>query len=289
MAAVCVIVNPSAGGGRARKVLARIEQELHTRDVKHAIRSTESLDHARSLAVEACGRGEICAAVGGDGLVGAVAAGVSAAGGTMAILPGGRGNDLARVLGVPTDPVKAVDVLLDGRETAIDLGEANGRSFCCIASCGYDSDANRIANATRLPGSLAYLWAAIRALLAWKPARFTLVADGIRMEFSGYSVIAANSAAYGGGMFIAPHADLQDGMLDLVTIGAGSRLRFLLLLPLVFKGRHVETAQVDESRLTTLTIEADRPFTVYADGDPICELPATITVRPRAVKMMVPA
>src|SRR5436190_1215134 len=83
--------------------------------------------------------------------------------------------------------------------------ELNGRRFLCIASCGFDSDCNRIANETRfIKGNLVYLYAVLRAMAAWKPARFTVVLDGDSHEFTGYSVAAANGKAYGGGMFFAP-------------------------------------------------------------------------------------
>src|SRR6202008_2666655 len=99
-------------------------------------------------------------------------------------------------------------------------------------------------------------------------------------SFSGYSFAAANSKAYGGGMFIAPDAELDDGLLDVVITEAVSKLHFLINLPKVFKGTHIENPEVRVLRVRELRVSADRPFTVYADGDPIAELPATITALP---------
>ncbi|CAB4876653.1 MAG: YegS/Rv2252/BmrU family lipid kinase [Actinobacteria bacterium] len=286
---ISVIVNPSAGGGRASKVLVDIERLLTQRGADFSITETRDLPHARQLARDAAQQGRTAAALGGDGLVGAVAAGCAESGGLLAVLPGGRGNDLARVLGIPNDPAAAVAIALDGKAGHIDMGEGNGTPFCCIASCGYDSDANRIANEAKVPGALSYLYAALRALISWKQAHFKIEIDGDAIELNGFSVIVANSKAYGGGMFIAPDADLQDGLLDVVTIEGNSRLRFLALLPLVFKGKHISTREVTVRRGATVRIEADRPFTVYADGDPLCDLPAVITVRPDACRVMLPA
>ena len=96
----------------------------------------------------------------------------------LGVLPGGRGNDFARVLGIPLDPVAACAVLADGAERPLDLGEAGGRVFAGIASCGFDSEANRIANETRLVrGNLVYAYGALRALIAWRPPRFTVEID----------------------------------------------------------------------------------------------------------------
>jgi YegS/Rv2252/BmrU family lipid kinase len=285
---LAVIVNPSAGGGRAEKVLKQAQELLTDRGVDFTVEPTRDLPHARELAIAAASDGRIAVAIGGDGLVGAVASATADSQGLMAIVPGGRGNDLARVLNIPTDVSEAIEITLNGRDATMDLGEANGKTFCCIASLGFDSDANRIANETKVPGALAYLWAAIRALAAWKTARFTLELDGEEHSFEGFSVIAANSKAYGGGMFIAPDADIHDGQLDVVTIAERSRLRFLALLPTVFKGTHVKTRQVTVRRGRILKISADRDFTVFADGDPLCDLPATVSVRQDAVRIMLP-
>ena len=171
----------------------------------------------------------------------------------------------------------------------MDLGVANGVTFCCIASCGFDSVANRIANETPLPGSVVYLYAALKTLASWKPATFQLEVDGEQREVTGYSVIVGNSKAYGGGMFVAPGADLHDGLLQLVTIRKSPRLRFLALLPTVFKGKHIHAPEVSVSDARTVLVSADRSFTVYADGDPLCELPAEISVMPDAVRIVLAA
>ena len=120
-------------------------------------------------------------------------------------------------------------VLADGRTPEIDVGEVNGRRFLGVAACGFDSDANRIANEARLVrGNLVYAYAALRALIAWRPARFTIVLDEQEpIEFSGYSVAVGNSRAFGGGMFIAPHAELDDGEFDVVTVGEVGKLRYV--------------------------------------------------------------
>ncbi len=251
---------------------------------------TEALAHAIQEAREAAARGEIPVVMSGDGLVGQVGGVLAGREVPLGIMPGGRGNDLARVLGIPTEVDGATDVLAAGNVRRIDVGEVNGHRFLGIASCGFDSDANRIANEAELiRGNLVYLYAGIRSLAAWRPARFTVTADGKRREFTGYTVAAANNKAYGGGMLLAPDALLDDGMLDVVMTGDVGKLRFLANLPKVFKGTHVDNEEVTVLRAAEVEIRADRPFAVYADGDHLADLPATVRVLPRALGVIAPA
>ncbi len=286
-----LIVNPSAGGGRAARELPGVESELTRLGIEYRTERTRSLEHGRELAASAAAAGEIAVAFGGDGLVGAVAGALRGTGGVLGVLPGGRGNDFARVLGIPLEPGPACGVLARGVERELDLGEADGHVFIGIASCGFDSEANRIANETRIVrGNLVYTYGALRALLSWRPATFTVTLDDRDpLTITGYTVAAANSKAYGGGMYLAPDASLEDGLLDVVITGNVPRLRFLRLLPTVFKGEHVKLPDVHVMRAASVTISADRPFMLYADGDPVAALPVTVRTLPGAARVIVPA
>jgi YegS/Rv2252/BmrU family lipid kinase len=284
-----ILVNPSAGGGRVRDLLPRLEGALRDRGVAYRLVMTTSLEHGIEEARASAADGEVPVVMSGDGLVGQIGGALAGGEVPMGVIPGGRGNDLARVLGIPTDPEAAVGILAEGHTREIDVGVVNDRRFLGIASCGFDSDANRIANDARwVKGNLVYLYAALRALAAWKPARFEVTLDGERREFSGYAVAAANNKAYGGGMYLAPDADLDDGKLDVVWTSNVSKLHFLANLPKVFKGRHVDNPEVTVLRGSEVEIAADRPFAVYADGDHIADLPATISVLPRALDVIAP-
>jgi len=288
---VCLIANPSAGGGRTAKLLPAVEAALRGHGVEFRTERTRSLEHARELARTAAESGEVAVTLSGDGLVGCVAGVLrDMPGSVMGVLPGGRGNDFARALGISQDIGPAVRTLLDGEERALDLGDANGRAFASIASVGFDSDANRIANeAPAALGRLVYAYGAIRALVAWREARFAVDVDGEREEFAGWSVAAANSGFYGGGMRLAPDARLDDGALDVVSVAACSRLRHVTTLPRVFRGTHLRAPYITVRRGAEVRVSADRPFTVYADGDPIGALPVTLRAVPAALRILLPA
>ena len=288
---VSLIVNPHAGGGRAAAALPAVQAALSDRGVAWHAEPTTSLEHARELARAACAEGEVAVTLSGDGMVGAVAGELQGTNGVLGVLPGGRGNDFMRTLGIPHDIAAGCEVIASGAERMIDVGEVDGRPFIGIASCGFDSEANKIANETTLvQGNLVYAYAALRALAAWTPARFELDIDGReRIAFPGFSVGACNTKAYGGGMFVAPEAELDDGLLDLVMYSRGTKRRFLLNLTKCFQGRLQESPSVQVVRAREVRISADRPFTMYADGDPIADLPATVRVHHRALRVLAPA
>jgi len=284
-----LLVNPSSGHGRAKALLPKVEYELDKRRIAFRVERTQDAKHAVEEALHAVELGEVPVVMSGDGLIGIVGGALAGAEVPLGIVPSGRGNDLARVLGVPTDPVGAVDVLEAGETRRIDVGEANGQRFLGIASVGIDSDANRIANRARLfRGNLVYAYAALRALAGWRPARFTVQAGDDRLRFTGYTVAVANNKAYGGGMFIAPDADLADGLFDIVMVGEYGKLRALGNLPKVFKGTHVESDEVKVFRAPFLELSASRPFAVYADGEHLTDLPASLRILPGVLSVIAP-
>ncbi|MFN8150678.1 MAG: diacylglycerol kinase family protein [Solirubrobacterales bacterium] len=285
-----LLVNPSAGAGRAMKRLPAIEAAMREHGLSFRRVETTGIEHACREAAAAAAAGEIPVVCSGDGLIGKVG-GVLAGGTTpLGVVPGGRGNDFARVVGIPTEPAEAVAILAADHRRRIDVGEANGERFLCIASFGFDSDANRIANETKVVrGPLVYAYAALRALWKWKPANFVVTVDGEERRVRGYAVAVANSKAYGGGMFVAPDAVLDDGELDVIITGDGPKRAFITGLPDVFKGTHIDRPEVSTARGAVVEVSADRPFDVYADGDRLTELPATIRVLPNALELIAPA
>jgi YegS/Rv2252/BmrU family lipid kinase len=286
---LCLIVNPTAGAGRAARLLPAVEAELRSRGIAFRVERTSSMDHARELARGAAAAGEIAAAMGGDGLTGAVAGELRDGAGTLGVLPGGRGNDFARKLGIGSDPVLACQVIAGGHERTVDLAEVDGRAYLGIASAGIDSDVQEIALSTRLPlGGLVYAYGTVKALVTWRPAHWQVSIDGESRGFLGYSVAVANSGVFGGGMFLVPDASVDDGLLDVVLMEAVPKRNYVANLPKVFKGTHVHAEGLHFLRGREVAFYADRPFTAYADGDPIADLPATIRVNPGALRVLAP-
>jgi YegS/Rv2252/BmrU family lipid kinase len=287
---VLLLVNPAAGGGRALRVLPAVEARLRALGVAFSTRLTRDLAHARDLAAGAAHAGVTVVVLSGDGVLGAVAGALrEVPGAVLGVLPGGKGNDFARMAGLPLEAEAACAVVAGGAARPVDVGDAGGRTFVGIASLGFDSDANRFADAlpARL-GRAVYVVGALRALARWRPAGFEVEVDGERVAFRGWSVAAANSGAYGGGMRLAPEARMDDGRLDVVLWSATGRATLLRVLPKVYRGTHVDEPFVRILRGEEIRVSADRPFTVYADGEPVGELPMVVRAVPGAVRVLLP-
>jgi YegS/Rv2252/BmrU family lipid kinase len=285
-----LLVNPSSAGGRALKLLPQIEAALDARRAVFRVQRTKSIEHGCEQALLAAEAGELPVVVSGDGLLGAVGGAMAGSEVPLGLIPAGRGNDLARGLGIPTDPVAAVDVLLDGQSRRIDVGEANGKRFLGIVSVGFDSECNRLANEIHwLHGNAVYAYSMPRTLIGWRPARFTIAAGEERRRISGYFVAVANNSVYGGGMYIAPEASLEDGEFDVVAIGEVGKLRFLWGLRDVLRGTHLDREEVSAFRAPRLQLDASRPFPVYADGDHLTDLPVSLRVLPSALSILCPS
>jgi diacylglycerol kinase (ATP) len=274
---LCLIVNPQAGRGRARTLLPAATAALTAAGTEHRVVESSSLEHAAELATEAAARGEVVVAVGGDGMAGALAGAASTAGASYGLIPAGRGNDLAGVLKVPTDPAAAARALAQGQPRQVDLIAAStpDQPEQIVASsiyAGLPAVAGEIANATRLlGGGLVYPIAALRALARWRPVTFTVQITGEPQarEFTGYAVVVANSAFFGAGMKVAPPAQIDDGVLDIVLMRHAPKLTFVKALTKIKDGSHIDLPQVSLERGTEITLTVSRDLPAAADGEPL--------------------
>jgi diacylglycerol kinase (ATP) len=301
-----LVHNPTAGGGRAGRRVTDVVARLVAGGVETERHETRSLEDARLAACEAAGAFDAVVAMGGDGTVGACAAGLVDAGpggsggppgwspgrsvrAALGVVPAGGGNDAARSLGLPPhDPLAAAGLLPRLRRRPADLATVAGRAYLNVAGAGFDSEVNRVAN-QRLGWAGTrprYVGAVLAELVVGRVAAFELVLDGRAVPLRGWLVAVANGPSYGGGMRVAPHASLDDGLLDVVVIHEIGKLEFLRTFPKVFSGRHVEHPAVAVHRAARVDLDADRTLAVYADGEPAGALPATFEVHPAAITVL---
>jgi len=258
-------------------------------------------------------------AAGGDGTAHWVINGLAGTGAALGIIPLGSGNDMARNLGLPLEVEAATRAAVTGTVRRADLGllKVQGprvpgsqgpdvalapggpldpwtlgpldRLFGCIASFGLDSHANRIANRyKRLRGTLIYVYALLRSLVEYRVPQVTIRGD--IGEFSGAMMLvaAANAPSYGGGMRLAPRAEMADGMLDLCMVRSMSRLKLLRCFPEVYFGTHLRHGEITCLRTARFRLEADRPLEVFADGEFLGLTPADVEVLPGALAFVAP-
>jgi diacylglycerol kinase (ATP) len=307
----CLVVNPAAGRGRSLRVLPEVKAVLEAAGADYRVSESASLGDAASIAARAAALGQVVVAVGGDGLAGALSGVAATAGARYGIIPAGNGNDLARVLGIPTEPPAAARVLIAGGERRVDLiGVATPGQPETVVACsvyvGMPSVAGEIANRTRwLRGPVVYSVAALRALAGWTPTAFRVEISrsdrpdegggALVRDFAGYAVVVANAAYFGAGMRVAPPAELDDGMLDIVIMRHGPRLAFIRALLKIRNGSHVGLAQISLDRGTEVTVTVDRDLPAAADGETLlCAAPLRpgtplrIRALPRALRVLVP-
>ena len=248
----------------------------------------EAAELVRALVARGAERVVVC---GGDGTVQEAARALAGSATALGIVPCGRGNDLARVLGIPSDVASAAAVIAEGNVWPIDVGRVDGRLFVTVAAMGFDSEAAAFAHRSRLglPGPLGYLWAVTRTLVGFESPEVTLRGDF--GEYRGAILMAAtgNTSTYGGGMRIAPGAVPDDGLLDVCVVRALPRRTIVRAFPRLFAGTHVDLPYVTTLRTRRLEVTASRPLAIFADGEPIGMTPAEITVDPLALRVLAPA
>jgi diacylglycerol kinase (ATP) len=294
------LVNPTSGGGAATGAVVPVARIL--REAGSTVDVTYSPGpHAMVELVEAAvGRGDVVVSVGGDGMLSSLAGLVSERGGTLGVVPAGRGNDFARMLGVPDDAAGQARLLLDAAVRPVDLLAVDGfgptrRLVAGSVYAGVDARAAEIVDgAIWLPRRLQYPYAALRALATYQPGRYRVSVDGIEAEYAAATVVVANSAYYGSGMQIAPPASVEDGLLDVVVIEAAGRLALMRSLPKVYDGGHVHLPEVTvlSGKRVEVRGNARSPIPVGGDGEPLGSLPpldaaaAVVEILPGALSVL---
>jgi diacylglycerol kinase (ATP) len=253
---------------------------------------TERPGHARELAASAIARGiSTVVAWGGDGTMNEVGTALAFTSASLAIVPSGSGNGLARELGIPFDSAAALDVACSGREMVIDAGEIDGRLFFNLAGVGLDA---RVAHrfgveGVERRGFSRYMAILIRELMQYVPDHLTVTTPASSVTTPVLLVAIANGRQYGNGAIIAPKARLDSGHLDVVIVRHRSALRALVEMPLVFMGRAANVRGVTMEAAESVQITSPRPVVYHLDGEPIAGTPSIHAhVRPRALRIKVP-
>lgn len=283
------IVNPNAGQGRTGQIWQRMVQELDRRKIKFSYVETSAPGEATELTRDIVDAGHsVVVGVGGDGTLHEIAGGLGPE--TMlGVIPGGTGNDFALSLGIPTDPMAALDSLLNAKPQKIDRPTINGRPFLNMSGVGFDATvAKRVREKPpRGSGSLPYVIMALRVLAKYKNPRLTIELDGNRIEENVFLVAVGNGAYCAGGMHICPKASLQDGQFDVCIARDLSKTDALINMVRIFKGTHIHHPKVSYTRARHVRITGER-VPLYADGEPLGDTPVEMTLEPQSLTVLAP-
>jgi diacylglycerol kinase (ATP) len=292
-----IIINPISGpkrrgtGAQRRELATRALEQL---GADGEIRLTERAGHAHELALEAVASGaEVVMAWGGDGTINEVARALVqrddalAAAPALGIIPGGSGNGLARDLGIPFDPARAIAHALSMKNRVVDAAELGDHLFFNVAGIGLDAHVAALVT-TRIHhrGLMPYLSAAGGDLLRYKPVEYTIELDHQTTQVSAMVLAFANSTQWGFGARIAPGADLEDGLLDLVVVRDRGFIGNVLRVPSLFTRRIDRQHGVDTHRVREVTIRSREAMLFHVDGEAVQGSDTLVArVHPGALKL----
>jgi diacylglycerol kinase (ATP) len=234
---------------------------------------------------------DLIVSAGGDGTHHYVINGLAKSEVPLGLLPMGTGNDFAKAVGMPKDVHAAAVTLLRSNVREIDLARAGPTVYACVAGAGFDSIVNRYTNerARWLRGSPAYVWSLMCCMRKYRPEPLEITADN--QSFSGDVLFAVvgNCASYAGGIRLASRARLDDGLLDVCIVPYISRFELLRWVPSAYRGDHLRHPRIKYFQARKITLRTSSQMELFGDGEFLQELPVTIEVIPRALRVIAPA
>ncbi len=267
------IVNPISGNGKSLKVFPELEKYLNEKHIKYEALYTKYKGHAIELVQEVVlkAHDQIIVVVGGDGTLNEVINGLQTNVIPIGYIPTGTGNDYAREMNIPKDPLLALKRILEKNIRKIDIGKINQNYFVNVASMGFDAEIAKYANQTKLKkflGRFVYVLGVIKTLRNFKPKGLDITIDNKIYSFNRVWLIAiANNRFYGGGMVISPNAKNNDGLFDICVIKDINGFQLLKLFPTVFSGKHVKYPMVKIIRGKNITINTEEQLVIQTDGE----------------------
>ncbi|HEV3360506.1 MAG TPA: YegS/Rv2252/BmrU family lipid kinase [Pseudonocardiaceae bacterium] len=288
-----LLVSPAAGRGIASRIAGTVAQRLRASVDRLDTLVADSAQGSVALAKDAVANGaDVLVVLGGDGLAHTAVQACAGSSTALAVIPAGTGNDLARALGTPADPLAATmltaDALRANRTRRIDLGRVAGGSwFATVLCAGFDSAVSERVNMLRWPaGPRRYDLAILTELTKLKAKPLVVETDDTTLRLDATMVSVGNSRFYGGGIPICPDAELDDGLFDVTVVGATHRRDLVRILPRLRTGRHIEHPSVTTLRARSVRLSGLNHWVAYADGERQARLPLTIRCLPAALTVL---
>ena len=272
-----VVINPVSGGGKGAVLGTEVAGFFTEKGLPYQIITATSADKLSKSLSEFLDKNSSSIngviAVGGDGLAHLVLQIAVPRKIAFSVIPAGTGNDFVRALGWSLNEIKTqLNHVISSPPAKIDLGLADSEWFGAVLSTGFDSVVNEKANTLNWPkGPMKYNVAIAMELPKFKPLNYVIELDNQIIETEAMLIAVGNGSSYGGGMKVCPHADLKDGLFDVMVLRPVSKIEFIKVFPTVFSGKHIEHRQVDIYRTKRVSLQAQA--VAYADGERIGGLP----------------
>lgn len=271
MGNILFIINPIAGAGKAKTLIPLIENTMDKHKIEFNIIITQKPKEATNITEDNIPHYKTIVAVGGDGTVNEVARGIiNKNSGVLGVIPAGTGNDMAKSLGISTDPEKALHILINGDTTTIDIGRVNNSNFLNISSVGFDAEVvfnnNKIKK--KIKSEISYALSVLYTLFQFRKRPVDIEIDGKKTHENIVLLAVGNGKYYGGGMKILPDAKLDDGELDICIVSNINKLTLLFLFPTIFKGNHIKHTKyvkIDKGKHIKITSKEIIPINI--DGE----------------------
>lgn len=266
------IINPFAGKGRSLKYIEQINNAFKEIKEEYYIEITKYAKHASIIAKEYSSKGDFrIYSIGGDGTLNEILNGMAESDSSLAIIPAGSGNDFMKSIYRKNNMRDILQRTISGKEKLLDVGMVNGRYFINIASVGIDAfivvNSLKIKKLPYIPGGVAYILGIVNALIRYKSSKIEINLDGEIMRLKFLLIAIANGKYYGGGMLIAPEAQVDDGMFDICLVKDMRRLKVLRVLPMLVKGIHGNLNEVNFRRCSKVVINSQNVIPMNVDGE----------------------
>jgi len=296
------VVNPASDNGATGKRWPELAHRAAALGLAGDSLLSERPGHITELAAEAAAGGaELIVAVGGDGTVNETVNGLmrAATGAELAVVAIGTGMDFVRTYGIPTRFDDAVRTAFEGTTRTIDVGRVSYRTWAGeeaerflanVGSVGMSAAVAQRANgmSKMLGGRTTFFYALVRVFFEWRNTVVDVELDGERHSARLHDVIVANGQYHGGAMWLAPGAQPDDGLFDVLTIGDVNKLDFITTAPKLYRGTHLSHPKIDLVRARVVSVDARERLPIELDGEQVGTTPARFEIVPRALRVRVP-
>jgi len=264
------IVNPNSGVGKQKVIEKSAEKHIDSSRFSVDFSYTEGPKHAIEISKNASEKYDIVAAVGGDGTVNEVSAGLVDTSTTLAVIPTGSGNGFARHMNIPCNVKSAIKLINNGNLTTVDSVEMNGMPFVNVSGIGFDAEISHLFANYGKRGPLSYAQIISQEFSKYKPIEYDIIVDGVEFRFPAFLISFANSSQWGNNVYISPKASTDDGKLDVCILSPFKNIEVAQIVTSMLAGQTHKMKQMNVLHAKELIVKNHfHNINAHLDGEPV--------------------